>query len=102
MPAGDGGGLLGGGGLAARVRGAHRRLALLEVRAALVANGDQLDLDTLALELGDTSLGLLDRVRVVATAQTAVARHHHHSHLLGRARLHERDVERLRACMARR
>merc|ERR1719393_12605 len=98
--AGDLSGLLGGRCVAATHRLAHGRdgvLALVEVLAGLVANGDQLNTDTLRLELGNTVLGLLDNLGVVAAAKAAVARDDEETHGLGIAALKERDVERLGA-----
>merc|ERR1719238_180092 len=88
--------LVGGGGLGARRRLADRRLAALEVGATLVAHQDELSRNALLVELGDTLLGLLDGSGVVRAAQTTVASDDDEANLLGIARLHQRDVERLR------
>mmetsp|Transcript_44838 Transcript_44838/g.91533 ORF Transcript_44838/g.91533 Transcript_44838/m.91533 type:complete len:370 (+) Transcript_44838:162-1271(+) len=67
--------------------------ALLEVGRALGANAEGIIGDARRLELVHAGLGLLDRVRVVAAAEAAVASHHDKEHLVNRALVHEGRVE---------
>jgi len=68
----DGKGLLGIGVLGAIIYSTDGDFATLEVCGSLLADEDQVTLDSLKLELVDTGLGLLDHEGVVSSAETTV------------------------------
>ena len=88
---------LGRGHLGAVVLRRELDAAPAEVARDLRADGHDLDLDALRLELLLARLRLLDDVRVVRAAEAAVARHGEERHLLHLARLEEGNVDGLLA-----